>query len=150
VTNGAGKTNLLEAVHYAALLRSFRNPQPAKNCASGTVPVFTGGDPGWCRHRAATAGDAGQQERSLQVGWHSGEPGPVIFINHFLVVAFISRGYRAGQGPRQRAPPISGYLGSQLDAGYLRTLSDYNQVLRQRNALLRQYARFGDRALDAC
>ena len=71
------------------------------------------------------------------------------FINQFLAVAFIPEDIGLVKGPASERRRFLDILGSQLDAGYLRTLSEYNQVLRQRNALLRQYARFGDRALEA-
>ncbi len=145
--NGAGKTNLLEAVHYAALLRSFRtrNLQELRRWDSpGFSLVATLGGDGLTRQLRVTQ----QQERSLQV-----DGVPIIrasdFINHFLAVAFIPEDIGLVKGPASERRRFLDILGSQLDAGYLRALSEYNQVLRQRNALLRQYAQFGDRALEA-
>jgi len=145
--NGAGKTNLLEAVHYAALLRSFRtrNLQELRQWDSpGFSLVATLGETGPVRQLRVTQ----QQERSLQVDGISVTRASD-FINHFWVVAFIPEDIGLVKGPGSERRRFLDILGSQLDAGYLRTLSEYNQVLRQRNALLRQYARFGDRALEA-
>ena len=64
--NGAGKTNLLEAVYYAALLRSFRtrNVQELRQWDSPDFSlVATLGGDGLTRQLRVTQ----QQERSLQV-----------------------------------------------------------------------------------
>ncbi len=145
--NGAGKTNLLEAVHYAALLRSFRtrNLQELRHWASPgfSLTATLGGTDGVRQLRVVQ-----QQERVLQV-----DSIPVTrasdFINHFLAVAFIPEDIGLVKGPGSERRRFLDILGSQLDGGYLRILSDYGQVLRQRNALLRQHARFGDHALEA-
>lgn len=145
--NGAGKTSLLEAVHYLALLRSFRtrNLQELRRL-DGSGFVLKARLPGGARIRSLQVSQL--QERSLQA---DGVPlnRASDFINAFWVVAFIPEDLGLVKGPGSDRRRFLDILGSQLAPGYLRILGEYHEVLRQRNAVLRQHVRFGDRALAA-
>jgi DNA replication and repair protein RecF len=135
--NGSGKTNLLEAVYYPVLFRSFRGAPDAEVAAFGgegfTVEV-TWGD-GRERSAAATYESATRQkrvriddipERSLQRA-----------AGAWLAVAFLPTDTALAAGaPGDRRQYLDRML-SLADAAYLAALVRYRGALAQRNAALR-------------
>jgi DNA replication and repair protein RecF len=138
--NGSGKTNLLEALHYLEIFRSFRGAPDEQLVRFGgeafhirgrfedrttgrTVEVSAGYEPRTRRKRAMV--DGTETER---LGEAIGNIGSVIFSPSDV-------GIVAGSpGERRR------YLDIVLSLnrpGYLDALQRYRHVLRQRNALLR-------------
>lgn len=138
--NGSGKTNLLEALHYLEIFRSFRGAPDEQLVRFGgdafhvrgrfedrttgrTVEVSAGYEPRTRRKRALV--DGAETER---LGEAIGNIGSVIFSPSDV-------GIVAGSpGERRR------YLDIVLSLnrpGYLDALQRYRHVLRQRNALLR-------------
>ncbi|HSJ07101.1 MAG TPA: DNA replication and repair protein RecF [Longimicrobiales bacterium] len=138
--NGSGKTNLLEALHYLEIFRSFRGAPDEQLVRFGgdafhirgrfedratgrAVEVSAGYEPRTRRKRATV--DGAETER---LGAAIGNIGSVIFSPSDV-------GIVAGSpGERRR------YLDIVLSlnrSGYLDALQRYRHVLRQRNALLR-------------
>lgn len=144
--NGSGKTNLLEAVHYLEIFRSFRGAPDEQlvrfgaeafhvrgvfeNITSGrSVEIAAAYEPRTRRKRVTV--DGAEVER---IGEAIGRLGTVIFSPSDVAVV------TGGPGERRRFLDI---VLSLNVPGYLEALQRYRAVLRQRNALLRD-GRSGD------
>jgi DNA replication and repair protein RecF len=140
--NGAGKTNLLEAVYYLEIFRSFRGAADAQLVRFGEDTFFV-------RARFAAEGapdrvvEAGYSTRGQKkrvavdgvepdrLGDGIGNVGAVIFSPSDVELI------AGGPGERRRFLDI---VLSLAVPGYLPALQRYRSALRQRNALLRQGA----------
>jgi DNA replication and repair protein RecF len=151
--NGSGKTSVLEAIAMLATTRSFRGAQDRD-----VVRWESGEDYGvtpFARVEARVA--SGGECRRLGIAMELADDGESIASKRFLVddrstsahelvgnlrvVAFTPEDVQLVIGPpadRRRALDI---LISQFDRGYMRRLSAYGRVLRQRNGLLKAFAR---------
>ena len=140
--NGSGKTNLLDAVHYLSLTKSALNPVDVQNVRHGEGFFTVKGE--YEREGKALTVlvhvPAGQKKVVKangapyeKVSEHIGEIPLVLITPHDTDLI--------REGSETRRKFVDGVL-SQLDRGYLNTLMQYNHVLRQRNALLKQ---FGER-----
>jgi DNA replication and repair protein RecF len=138
--NGSGKTNLLEALHYLEIFRSFRGAADEQlvqfgaqafhirgqfeDPASGrTVEVTAGYEPGTRRKRVTV--DGVEAER---LGDAIGRTGSVVFSPSDVALV------AGAPGERRRFLDIVLSLNRR---GYLDALQRYRAVLRQRNAALR-------------
>lgn len=135
--NGAGKTNLLDAIHYLCMSRSF--------VAGSDQYVVTSGEKSF-----AVSGDfKGSIRHAFQISCtYSRGDGKRIFVNDSpldklsdligrVPVVVLSPDDRklTSEGPAERRSFIDGFI-AQLSPAYLRDLLDYRRVIRQRNALL--------------
>lgn len=151
--NGSGKTSVLEAIAMLATTRSFRGAQDRDlvRWESGEeygVTPFTR-----IEARVESRGDS----RRLGISMEYSDDGESIASKRFLVddrstsahdlvgnlmvVAFTPEDVQLVIGPpadRRRALDI---LISQFDRTYMRSLAAYGRVLRQRNGLLKAFAR---------
>lgn len=133
--NGQGKTNLLEALHFLSLLRSFR-----ANAAADLK-----------RHRARSfmlraelAGSApetiaveqGDKRRLLAGGRHVARASD--FIGRFSCAAFIPEDIELPRGPAGLRRRFLDITLAQLQPAYLPLLQDYTHALKSRHQLLRQ------------
>lgn len=138
--NGSGKTNLLEAVHYLEIFRSFRGAADEQLVRFGaeafhvrgvfddhatgrSVEITAAYEPRTRRKRVTV--DGVEAER---LGDAIGRIGTVIFSPSDVEIV------AGAPGERRRFLDIVLSLNVR---GYLDTLQRYRQVLRQRNALLR-------------
>lgn len=141
--NGAGKTNLLEAIYYLEIFRSFRGApdeqlvrfggdafhiratfeDPATGAATEVTAAY---EPRTKRKRVTV--DGVEPER---LGDAIGEVGAVVFAPSDLALV------AGAPGERRRYLDIVLSLGVR---GYLHAAQRYRQVLRQRNALLKRGA----------
>ncbi len=147
--NGQGKTNLLEAIHYLAFLRSFRTRQISELVRWGTS-VF--------QLRANLRATAGVHTWDLTVQ-HGAERqltlcgAPVDrgseFVNQYLCVAFLPEDIELVRGVATHRRRFLDMLIGQLDRGALPLLHQYGQALKSRNQVLRNLAKYGARALEA-
>lgn len=144
--NGAGKTNLLEAVHYCALGRSHRTASDRdavrRDEPSGAVGVTVVSDsgsrseisirlnPGEARGKAVFI----DRKRAPRMAELMGRVRCVIFSPEDLMLV------REGPSVRRRFLDM---LLSQLDPVYFLALQRYNRSLEQRNSLLREQKRTG-------
>lgn len=139
--NGSGKTNLLEAVHYCALGRSHRTAQDreviARDREMGACGVTVEKRDG--AHDVAVkllfAGEKRKQvfldgKRASRLAGMMGMLQCVIFSPEDLMLV------KDGPSVRRRFLDM---LLSQLSTQYFLALQSYQQALRQRNALLRQF-----------
>jgi DNA replication and repair protein RecF len=141
--NGAGKTNLLEALYYLEIFRSFRGAADEQlvrfgaeafnirgtfeNPATGVSHEISAGYEPRTRRKRITV-DGSEPER---LGEAIGHVGAVIFAPSDLALV-------AGPpGERRRFLDI---VLSLAERDYLTALQRYRQVLRQRNALLKRGA----------
>jgi DNA replication and repair protein RecF len=143
--NGQGKTNLLEAVYYLVLFRSFRGANDRELVRFGTEGFFVGADirtDDGSRGQAAadgrlTAGyDATRREKKVTA---DGKPVERLrdTVGRFLAVTLspADRTLVSG-GPAERRRYLDVLLSLSAPA-YLESLSDLRAALRQRNAALR-------------
>jgi DNA replication and repair protein RecF len=145
--NGAGKTNLLEALYYLEIFRSFRDVPDERLVRFGEDTFFVRGtfedavsgralevSAGYDRRarRKRVAVDGVEVER---LGDALGRIGAVVFSPS-------DTGLVTG-GPAERRRFLDILL-SLTRPGYLAALQRYRHVLRQRNAMLRQGAPPGD------
>ncbi len=148
--NGHGKTNLLEAVSYLALLRSVRGARDAEVIQFGapafhvratlTAPAraqsMTVGYERSTKHKKATVDGVEQTRLSTALGTL-----PSVCFSP-VDVALVA----GGPAERRRYLDVMLALSSP---SYLAALQQYRSALRQRNAALRTAQRAGARAGDA-
>jgi DNA replication and repair protein RecF len=148
--NGSGKTNLLEAIHYLEIFRSFRGAADEQLVRFGTEAFHIRGvfeDRRTGRNVEITAAYEPRTRRkrvtidgveAVRLGDAIGRLGTVIFSPSDVDIV------AGAPGERRRYLDIILSLNVR---GYLDALQRYRQVLRQRNAMLRD-GRWGD-ALSA-
>ncbi|MEJ2186529.1 MAG: DNA replication/repair protein RecF [Gemmatimonadota bacterium] len=142
--NGAGKTNLVEAVYYLEVFRSFRGASDEQLVRFGADTFFVHGtfeDPATGESREITAAYERSTRRKRvtvsgtepdRIGDALGRIGVVVFSPSDVALV------AGAPGERRRFLDI---VLSLNRPGYLTALQRYRQVLRQRNALLRDGAR---------
>lgn len=136
--NAQGKTNILEAVYLMATLRSFRGVGSAQMVRHGQKGYFVGGKV------------VGQGEREIKMYWSARERNlqldtrPVRKLGEYLgvlrTVVFCTEDLQLVKGTGRTRRRFLDLLLSQTQPGYLALLQRYMQVVRSRNALLKQFA----------
>lgn len=146
--NGQGKTNLLEAVYYLSLLRSFRTSdinemrQWTKDrfMIHGVVPS----EPAPPIDLSVTYG----AERRLMVNkalvYRASD-----FINKFVCVSFIPQDLSLVQGTPSHRRRFLDISVSQISSAYLRHLQAYMEALRSRNIMLKDMAKYTKATITA-
>ncbi|TNE47816.1 MAG: DNA replication/repair protein RecF [Bacteroidetes bacterium] len=138
--NGVGKTNLLDAVYYLCLTRSHRN-LPDKNLIRHGAGFFR--IEGVFQKEAETSKvvvkyAAGQRKEIERNG--SAYPRLTDYVGQFPVVMIAPDDITLVQeGSEERRRFLDSTL-SQLYPEYLNALLTYNNLLKQRNALLKSFA----------
>ena len=133
--NAQGKTNLLEAIYYPVLFRSFRGA--ADGQVVGSPPGFSvelnlGG--GSATTVAATY--SGRKKRITIDGEEVDRLSDSV--GHWLAVAFLPADVGLASGPAVQRRQYLDRVLSLSDRRYLRALSGYRAALAQRNSALRQ------------
>jgi DNA replication and repair protein RecF len=141
--NGSGKTNLVEALYYLEIFRSFRGAPDEQLCRFGEDVFHIRGrfeDPGTGRELEVTAAyDRRRREKRVTVNGSEperltdalGQVGVVVFSPSDVALV-------AGS-PAERRRFLDIVL--SLNApGYVAAIQRFRQTLRQRNALLREGA----------
>ncbi|MFN8290718.1 MAG: DNA replication and repair protein RecF [Chitinophagaceae bacterium] len=149
--NGAGKTNLLDAIYYLCFTRSYFTRLDGGNAKHGTSGFRI---EGWFDRQ-------GNEEQAVCILRESGKKVFTVneqeyekFSQHIgrypcVMIAPDDAGLITG-GSEERRKFLDALL-SQLDADYLQHLITYTRVLQQRNSLLKSFAETGqrdDRLLD--
>jgi DNA replication and repair protein RecF len=136
--NGQGKTNLLEAIAYPVLFRSFRGAADQDLArlggdgfhvgiaAAAAAPVSV----------AATWTTAARRKRIAVGGDESA--GLTEAIGRWITVAFLPEDVALGSGPASERRRYLDRLLSLTSRPYLASLARYRAALAQRNAALRQ------------
>lgn len=146
--NGQGKTNLLEAIYYLALLRSFRTTQISNLKQWQQDGFFLSGE---CRHkdgeRLSLAVSYGT-ERKLAVNdipVHKASE----FITRFICSTFIPEDLEIVKGGAVLRRRFLDIALSQLSTAYLRNLQQYNLALRSRNVMLKKLEKYSRNTITA-
>ena len=137
--NGAGKTNLLDAVYYLCVTKSYFNKNEVANIHHGkdglrlTASFIKNKQPleVVCIHRNA------KKELSIN-GIEYNRLSEHIGLLPVVIIAPDDVELITGSS-EQRRKYIDAFI-SQLDADYLQQLMLYNKILQQRNSLLKQFA----------
>jgi DNA replication and repair protein RecF len=139
-SNGSGKTNLLDAIHYLSLTRSaftmsdnfsvrhgekFFSIKGVFSSGGSSAEVFCAVQPG--SKKIVREGVNEYQKLSDHVGKY-----PVV-----LIAPDDTGLVKEGSEERRR---FFDSMIAQLDRGYLEALIEYNHILRQRNSLLKMFA----------
>ena len=137
--NAQGKTNLLEAIYFSALGKSFRPVKEAEMIRFGEESA----------HILNLFEDS-QREQTLSVRLFGGRARRVVehngvkiskmsdMVGAFRVVLFCPEHLSLIQGGPELRRAYMNVALSQLRPVYLRALQRYNKILKDRNALLRQ------------
>ena len=137
-SNGEGKTNLLDAIHYLSMTKSAFPVQDRYNVrygASGFVLAGTYSMPSGVESRFSVKVSQGEKKFLRddkpyeRISDHIGLL-PIVMISP----GDISLVSESGEERRRFANAVL----SQMDREYLRTLQQYNRLLLQRNRLLRE------------
>lgn len=141
--NGAGKTNLLDAVHYLALCKSYFNPVDTQHVKKGFDWFMVQGaferdqvtDVVSCSVKKNQKKQFKKNKKDYQrLADHIGQfPLVMISPNDSAIVT---------DGSEERRKFMDNVI-SQTDNHYLDTLIQYNKLLLQRNALLKQVKQTG-------
>ena len=138
--NGVGKTNVLDAVYHLAFGKSYFNPLAVQNITHGEDYFVIDGEfsKDGREHHVVCSLRKGQKKMLK----HNGKPVEKISEHvGFIPLVIISPADRdlITEGSEERRKFIDSVI-SQLDAGYLADVIQYNKVLAQRNALLKYFA----------
>ena len=135
--NGQGKTNLLEAIFFLSVLRSFRTSKTGDLKKIGKNSFYLGAEirkNKWNELLEVKYGEGGSRKLSI-------DDSPVLkaseFINQIRTVIFSPEDINivtSNSGLRRKFMDI---LISVIDPFYLNALRDYSAALKNRNALLR-------------
>jgi DNA replication and repair protein RecF len=145
--NGSGKTNLLDAVHYLSVCKSFLNPADNQNIKQGEDLFVIQGkfdnndseDEIFCGLKRNSKKQFKRNQKEYErLADHVGSF-PVVLISPEDSVLISG-------GSEERRRFIDNTL-SQTDKSYLENLITYNKVLVQRNVALKQFA--ADRRFDS-
>jgi len=141
--NGAGKTNLLDAIHYLSLCKSYFNPIDSQQIKQGTdffivSGIFNKNDQQETVACSVKRNQKKQFKRNKKdyqrLADHIGLF-PLVMVSPYDISIII-------EGSEERRKFIDNVI-SQTDNKYLDELITYNKVLINRNALLKRIAETG-------
>jgi DNA replication and repair protein RecF len=133
--NAQGKTNLLEAIYYPVLFRSFRGAADGQVVGAPTgfsVEVHIGGG-------GAASVAASYSGRKKRITIDGSEVDRLAdSVGHWLAVAFLPADVGLASGPAVERRQYLDRVLALSDRRYLRALTSYRAALAQRNSALRQ------------
>ncbi|MES2425546.1 MAG: DNA replication/repair protein RecF [Bacteroidota bacterium] len=141
--NGAGKTNLLDAIHYLSLCKSYFNPIDSQQIKQGTdFFIITGAFSKNEQTEAVACSVKRNQKKQFKrnkkdyqrLADHIGLL-PLVMVSPYDISIII-------EGSEERRKFIDNVI-SQTDNSYLDELITYNKVLANRNAFLKRIADTG-------
>ena len=133
--NAQGKTNILEAIYLIATLRSFRGVGGAQMVRHGQKGYFVGGRVvGQGTHEIKMYWSVAERKLALD-----GQPVRRLadYLGTLRAVVFCTEDLQLVKGAARGRRRFLDLLLSQTQPGYLDLLLRYTQVLRHRNALLK-------------
>lgn len=149
-TNGQGKTNILEAIHYLSVLRSFRTRKTSELKQWDKPFFFVEGtlsnsiEPRRVRKISISYADARRLRVDRQV-----VPRASDFIGCFRCVACVPEDIMIVKGSPGNRRRFLDMLLCQHSRRYLTDLMNYQAVLKARNRMLKEPLKYGPRALQA-
>lgn len=143
--NGAGKTNILDAIYYFAFTKSYFGNNDAQQIKQGESDYFfieAQVEKGSVTENVSLAYKLGAKKtvkvnhnEHQKLGDHIGfYPLVMIAPNDILLIL---------EGSEERRKFIDGFI-AQCDKAYLFNLLAYNRILEQRNKLLKKFAELGN------
>lgn len=147
--NGVGKTNLLDAVHYLSLGKSYFDPVDMHNIlhgeelfmVQGVMSTVDGDDAILCSVRTGQRKILSRNRKEYdRLADHVGRY-PVVMITPY-------DGQLILDGSEVRRRFLDGLI-SQFDRTYLDALIRYNRSVTQRNVMLKRFAEAGGGSLEA-
>jgi DNA replication and repair protein RecF len=136
--NGHGKTNVLEALYYPVLFRSFRaatDPDVCRWDGPGFQVEVEADGPSGRSELVASFARGGRKKRITVDGVDT--PRLTDAVGHWLAVVFLPTDLHLVQGPAAGRRQYLDRVLSLSDVAYLRALLRYRAVVAQRNAALR-------------
>ncbi|MCF8228291.1 MAG: DNA replication/repair protein RecF [Bacteroidales bacterium] len=150
--NGAGKTNILDAIYYLSFCKSYFNPIDSQNIRHGEDFFAIHGN--YIRNADKKDNVSCIQKRNTRKQFRINKKEYERLADHIglLPLVMISPYDRdlINEGSEARRKYIDGVI-SQFDRMYLDNLLNYNKALAQRNALLKKFAerdRFDQASVD--
>ncbi|MGH7556981.1 MAG: DNA replication/repair protein RecF [Gemmatimonadota bacterium] len=146
-SNGQGKTNFLEAIHYLALFRSFRGARHREVIAFGEAGFGVSGEAVYAdggTHRVTVTGD--RSARRIAVDGHS-PLSPTEAVGTVLTVLLAPGDLQIVAGPPAERRRFMDGLLARMAGRHWRAIQVHARALRQRNEALR--ARCAEAELDA-
>lgn len=137
--NGMGKTNILDAIHYLSFCKSFFNPVDSQNIRHNEGFFVIQGS--FEKNGETNEVYCGQKRNQKKIFRHNKKEYERLseHIGLYPIVMISPSDTELINGTSEtRRKFIDGII-SQYDKVYLEKLIAYNQVLRQRNALLKQF-----------
>ncbi len=140
--NGAGKTNVLESIHYLSMCKGAMGLSDAQNVRHGEDFFMLEGlyDSDDGKREEITCSFRRNGGKSVKRGEKQYEK----LSEHIglapLVVVFPSDVFLVSEAAEERRRYLNGFI-SQVDRAYLDAIMRYNGVLQQRNRLLKEYSR---------
>lgn len=136
--NGAGKTNLLDAIHYLSLCKSYFNPIDSQHIKKGDDFFMIQGDfEKDAIHTTISCSLKRNQKKQFKRN-KKDYPRLADHIGQFPLVMISPNDHNIiTDGSEERRRFIDNVI-SQTDNHYLDTLISYNRVLMQRNAVLKK------------
>ena len=139
--NGSGKTNLLDAIHYLALCKSYFNPIDSQNILFDEAFFMV---QGWFENEGKTdlvhCGVKKNQKKQFLLNKEE----YARLADHIgmipLVMISPTDNSLITEGSEERRKLMDSII-SQYDRTYLDNLISYNKALQQRNALLKSFSR---------
>lgn len=137
--NGAGKTNLLDAIHYLSFSRSAFNVMDHQNVqhSASHFSIEGGFKTGDLSHRVYLEFHDRQRKRISIDGKELQRSADLV--GRFPVVLVAPNDLYALMERSETRRRFFDMIISQLDRSYLEALLNYNRVLRQRNSLLKNF-----------
>jgi len=138
--NGSGKTNLLDAIHYLSLCKSYFNPIDTQNIKHDEDFFVVQGSYNIDGNEIEVYCGLKRNQRKV-FKWNNNEYARLADHIGLLPVVMISPidSMLITEGSEERRRFIDSII-SQYDKLYLDDLINYNKVVSQRNALLKQFA----------
>jgi DNA replication and repair protein RecF len=136
--NAQGKTNLLEAIHFFSLGRSFRTRRACETIMFGKDYFFlelSGRSDGGVGFVLDIGVEEGGRVRASADG--KGLSGLIEIIGIIPSVLFVPEDVNLASGPPRLRRIFLDYTAAQISPKFLGDLKKYRAVLRNRNALLR-------------
>lgn len=148
--NGQGKTNLLDAIYYLSFTKSAYNTIDSQNITHDADLAFIQGKYTF-QHQSTNEFEiiSCGIKRGLKKQFRRGKKEYHRLIDHIGLIPLVMVSPRdselISEGSDERRKFMDGVI-SQYNRSYLEHITQYNALLKQRNALLKQ---FEDRPLDA-
>lgn len=145
--NGSGKTNVLDAIHYLSLCKSYFNPIDSQNVKRDTSFFSIAGtfEKKEDEHKIHCAVKPGQKKIFKRNGKDYDRLADHIGLFPAVIIAPVDADL-ISEGSEIRRKFIDGII-SQFNRSYLNGIIAYNRVLLQRNNLLKHFA--AERRFDA-